>query len=470
VSDPRRILIRGGLVVTQDESLGILDGGDILIEGDRLIAVGESIGDPGEAQVIDARGRIVLPGLIDCHRHLGAGLRGRSVNDSFHVAITNWKPTTVRMLEPADLYMFTLGNALDSLNSGVTTVVDHSNYLAGRLHALEALRGVRDSGIRATWCFGLAGPDGLRTLDERIELAAELWSDEFGGRFGPDQRIQMGVALEEPETVGMDTFYREIRAGRALGVPTLTAHVNCKWDRQSGAAPAQVQGLADVGLLGPDLLFSHMNMTTDEEWDVLREAGSSVCATPETEFGSGMGRSCLRSQGWGVAPAIGFDLSGGPSGNLLTAMRLGLHSERLFRNTADANVVSTHDALRWATVNGAQAIGRSAEIGSLTPGKLADVVLIDMGAINFGGCDRSDPVSLVVEDAHPGNVETVLVGGQIVKAEGRLLVDVDRVIETWNAAASGLRRRAQGALSALNREAELGAYYAGVAAGPDRPT
>jgi cytosine/adenosine deaminase-related metal-dependent hydrolase len=296
---------------------------------------------------------------------------------------------------------------------------------------------------------------GSRPLEERVALARTLWVDEFGGRDDPDARVRMGLATEEPEMVGLDGLAAQIDAGRSLGVPVITAHVNCKPDRATGAWPAQIAALADAGLLGPDVVLSHVNMTSDEEWERMRAAGAHACATPETEFKSGMGRTCLRAETLGLRPALGIDLVGYPSGDLFTAMRLGLATERLLRNTVDHNDVHPADALGWATTNGAEAVGLGDRLGVLAPGRLADVVVIDATGIGFAGFDRGRPVNAIVAQAHPWDIESVIVGGDVVKRDHRLVADVASVVADAHAAAA----YAYGARGATEEPVSLRAYY-----------
>jgi cytosine/adenosine deaminase-related metal-dependent hydrolase len=425
-----RTLIHGGSIVSLDAGVGDLPKGDILIENGVITRVASQI-DADDVERIDASDTIVLPGFVDTHRHVWqAAVRGVtadwSLMDYFRGIRTRVAPT----FRPEDMYAAQYAGALEALDAGVTTVVDYCHNLLTPEHAWESIRGLREAGLRAVWCFGFNFPPGQEShwgsTEGKAQFAHEVAAEQFSSK---DALLTLGVAPEEPGLATPEQCELQYQTARELDA-RVTQHVNCV---RMGRDPEEVARLlASRGLLGPDVLLVHMGYTTDDEWRRVADAGASVSFTPETELQMGMGitpTGLVRR--FGITPTYGTDIVSNNSGDMFFPLRLALQVERGVANLdvveagamPEGVTVSCREILEWGTLGGAKAAGLDDRIGSLTPGKQADLVLIRTDGIGFAGWNEKDPVASVLLQANAGNVDSVLVGGNVVKRDGKLCAD-----------------------------------------------
>ena len=438
----RPLLIRGGRVVT------MVDGTaehavDLLVRNGRIAAIGPALA-ADDADILDARGMIVLPGFVDAHRHVWqTQLRTVATDWSLFNYFTQMRLIYAAFYQPDDVYLGNLIGALEALNAGITTIVDHCHILHSPEHTDEAIRGLDDAGIRGLFCYGLFAtpsyasgpvapslpPDWRRTDAQRIRQ----------GRFADNTgRLRMGFAPAEIDAHPYATNVDEIVFARSLGAARISCHVAMgAYDTGSRF----VEHLGRDGLLAEDLLFVHGSALTDGELAFLRDHGAGIVATPETELQMGMGFPvAIRARDAGVRTALGIDIVSNYAGDMFAQMRLCLQAARALENQAAAAReeaprtlrVKAADVLRLATVGGAEALGMAAQIGSLAVGKAADVVVVRTDAIHL--TPAPDAVGAVVLNAHATDVDTVVVGGRVVKRGGRL-VGVD-----WPALAARLQQ------------------------------
>ena len=234
----------------------------------------------------------------------------------------------------------------------------------------------------------------------------------------------MGVALTELGLVPLDATRREIETARELDV-LVTAHTGTVADPRW---PREVSILYEQGLLDAGQVHVHCNSCSDGELRLIADAGATVSVTPETEMQMGMGFPVTgRALDHGLRPGFGCDIVSLGSGDLLTQMRMGLQMQRAIDNEASIGreqvperlSLGVRDVLELATVDGAAALGLASEVGTLAPGKAADMIMLRTDGLNFA--PRADPASAVVLHARAADVDTVLVGGRIVKRGGSLL-------------------------------------------------
>jgi cytosine/adenosine deaminase-related metal-dependent hydrolase len=419
--------------VTLDPRLGDLPRADILVEQGRIAAVGPDLGVE-DAEVIDADGCIVIPGFVNTHLHTWQhALRGICADWTVKDYVRCWRVHLGPIYRPEDMYVGNLAGGLDALNAGVTTIFDYCHNIVTRDHGTAALEGLAHAGGRAVFGYAFTPvlSSGFAELPEvdnpdlpdhasRIEFAERLAAERFGDRGG---NVSFAIVPQEIEISPWDEVAAEFTCARALGAP-ISLHANQvlakrRWE--------DVARLHRAGLLADDILFVHCTFSSDEELALLAEAGASVSVQAETEMQMGMGRPITgRLIEHGVAPSLGVDITSNGSGDMFVQMRLALQTARMLgdqsfydESTMPEDVsFTTRDALRWATVNGAEGIGLDHEIGTLTPGKQADLVVIDANHFNLIGWNRADPVGTVVLQANAGNVATVLVGGRVVKHRG----------------------------------------------------
>ncbi|HEY8867212.1 MAG TPA: amidohydrolase family protein [Solirubrobacteraceae bacterium] len=427
-----RLLIRGGAVLTLDRALGDFDRADVLVEDGRIAQVSPDV-DAGDADVIDAAGAIVLPGFVDTHRHTWqTALRGVCADWTLLDYFRGIRLNAAAVYRAPDIHAGNLAGALEGLDAGVTTILDFSHCNNSPEHADAAVAGLGESGIRAVFAYGYYAPPvaepAFADHAARIADAARVRSAHFPADGG---LVTMGVALTELGLVPFDDTRAEVASARELDV-LLTAHTGTvthpEW-------PGDVELMSKAGLLEAGQVHVHCNACTDRELSMLATAGATASVTPETELQMGMGRPVTgRARACGLCAGLGCDIVSNNSGDLFAQMRLALAAQRGFdndRELAEGRMpevmrLTARDVLEMATIEGARAMGLDGEIGSLTPGKAADLIVLR--AKLPAGQPVNDPVAAVVLQGNPRDVETVLVGGRVVKRDGALAgVDESRV-------------------------------------------
>jgi cytosine/adenosine deaminase-related metal-dependent hydrolase len=242
--------------------------------------------------------------------------------------------------------------------------------------------------------------------------------------------VTLAMSARGPEMADDATWRKDLDLARELGIRT-SMHVGIA---DLGPAHRAVARMHEAGVLGDDLIFIHLNSCSDEEIAYIAEAGASVSLGVQVESvsqGSGL-IPTDRMLAAGIWPSLSGDTETMGSGDMFTQVRMALSEYRLKAGTnqnapGSPDSLSTLEALRMGTQVGADSLGLGNVTGSITPGKAADIVLIDAWANNLAPV--SDPVGAVVLGAHPGNVDTVLVGGNVVKRHGELVgVDMEKLL------------------------------------------
>ena len=421
---PKELLIKSGHVVTVDPELGDLPSGDVLVTDGVITAVGTDLTPAtADADVIDAAGRLVIPGLVDTHRHVWQGAIGGYTPQMTGAGYGPAVLTGISLRHsPDDVYAGTLWGALQALDAGITTIADWAHNDQSPAHADADLRGLRDSGIRGYFLYGGPGP---ATSDPNPPHPADArrMRDEYfaAGSYG---RLRMGMALRGPCFTSAERNAEDFAFARDLGLP-ISVHVG-----MAGTSGA-VTGLRRAGLLGADVNYVHGNMLTDREFDLIAESGGTLTITPSTDmlmqFGTFPATGPALSRG--IVSGFGIDTICSAGTDLFSEMRLALAAERSRANAAalargeQVPAVDLHqrDMLRLATIDGARVWHLEDEIGTLTPGKQADIAIIDMRSPHLDGF--GDPVAVMVLGAGAADVETVIVGGDVVKRDGVLAGD-----------------------------------------------
>ena len=441
------LIIRSGHVVTMDPGLGDILDGDVLVTGGLIAAVGPGL-DPAalgtpQARELDARGMIVAPGLVETHWHLwNTLLRSMSGGMPGSGRPAGYFPVSLGLgqaFTDEDNYHGTLLACAEAINSGITTVHDWSHNVRGPAHAEAELRALAEAGLRARYSYGYsAGHPNEQVMD--IGGLRALHRDWKAGA-GAGGLLTLGVACRglggsnPAMRVPPRVYQREMAAARELGLP-ITVHAS-----GPPAAAGQIAALAGAGLLGRDLQVVHANSATPAEIAQLAEAGCAVSLSPFSELLIGYG---LPQTGRLLAAGIRVGLSVDTTaltGNadMFAIMKL---TQGLINATAHQEFACTaRQALALGTIEGARSLGLDGVTGSLTPGKRADIILVDTGHPNLGVL--TDPAGLLVTAAQPGNVDTVLDDGQILKRGGALVtLDGERISAQAREALAGVRARA----------------------------
>ncbi|HEY7936906.1 MAG TPA: amidohydrolase family protein [Candidatus Limnocylindrales bacterium] len=428
-----RLLIRGGIVLTQDPTLGELPNADILIESDRIKAIGPNLSADG-AKVIDAKGDIVIPGFIDSHRHTWeTSIRTCAPDFALITYFGNILDKFAPHYRPDDVFAANQWGSLECLNAGITTLVDWSHIMNTPAHADEAIRGLAVTGIRSVFAYGFPntslqdwwfGPDysgSILTSDgaEARRIKAQYFNSDKG-------RITMSLATRGPGFCKPEVVRHDWELAKELGI-LITVHV--AMDR-FGYTKMQVKALRDMNLLYPGTTYVHGSHFTDEEWGLVRESGGNVSFAPQIEIQMGHGWApAVTATAYDIPIGLSSDVATTASSDQFTQMHAIFGSERGRKHQeawdadldglqASPGLITARQVLHWATLGGAHVAGIADRTGSLTPGKKADVVIIDGGAVNVAPI--IDPVAAVVCAADVSNVRTVIVDGEIVKDDFRL--------------------------------------------------
>ncbi|NYE18987.1 amidohydrolase family protein [Microbacterium immunditiarum] len=444
-----RTVVHGGHVLTMDPDIGDLPVGDVLIEDGRIAAVGRDLGVT-DAEVIDASGHFVLPGLIDTHRHTWQSLvRGICADWTLADYWFGMRLGISPEYTPEDVRLGNFVGATEALSAGVTTILDFSHCNNTPAHADGAVAGLRDAGIRAVFGYGFfeSSPGSSRFGDHAARIADfHRVADTY---FADEGLLTLGVALAEVFGQPWAMTVAELEAARARGA-LLVNHTGCVF---GGVIVRGVEEMDALGLLGPDIVHVHCTDLGDADWERLARSGGKVSISVQTEMNMGFGRpvfdQCRRH---GIAPTMSTDITSLNSGDIWHELRFGLACARAdaFDPILDSAAmpesvpVTAREAMDWATVNAAAALGMSDRIGSLTPGKRADLQLVGGPALEQH--PHIDPYGTLLFQTTTADVRTVLVDGRVVKRDGRLLTaDLTDVTRRADAAAQRILDRVRAA-------------------------
>jgi len=421
-----RILIKGGSVITMDPTIKDLPRGDVLVEDGRIAAVRPSIA-ADDAEVIDASRMIVLPGLVNAHVHTWqSALRGVAADWTVAKYMQSMHRGLAGHYRPDDLYIANLMGALNQLNCGATTLVDWCHANRTPEHTDAAIAGLTDSGARALFLHGSPKPDpkpGQKHFSEVPMPRAEVERLRKGRFASDDGLVTFGLAVLGPYYAVYDVCRADAALARDFDL-IASMHVG-------GGTALTPDGFKR--LLAEDLVgrfnIVHGNDMDPDDVRALAAKGVSFTVTAEIELQMGYGDPLTGLlQDCGAPVSIGSDVEPSARGDMFTAMRVTLQHERNRRIVALGETeagkpvempLTVRHALEWATINGARMAGLDHRIGSLTPGKEADVLLLRADDINM--LPVWDPVASVVMQAGVANVDTVLVAGRAVKRGGKLL-------------------------------------------------
>jgi 5-methylthioadenosine/S-adenosylhomocysteine deaminase len=420
------MLLKNGTIVTMDPAVGDLPTGDILIENGRVAAIAPSI-SADDVEVLDLSDRLVVPGFVNAHMHTWqTGLRGLAANWTLLEYFRWVHAGLATRFRPDDIYIGTLVGALNQLNCGTTTLVDWCHNNPTPAHTDAAVAALGDSGIRAAFFHGSPKPDprpGEPHFSEVPHPRYEIERLLHGPFSGGNERLTLGLAILGPHYSTLDVALSDFRLARELG---LVASMH----QGGGAArsPGGWAALLEAGLVGPGINIVHGNDLSDEELKRFVELGVSFSVTPENEMTQGHGVPITgRLRRLGAAPSLGVDLESVLSGDMPSVARIALGTQRMLDNVdsrrvtgaiPETSTITTREALGWITLEGARMLGQEHEIGSLAPGKRADIVVL-RPEINLW--PMHDPVSTVVMQATTSNIEHVIVGGEFRKRDGKLL-------------------------------------------------
>jgi 5-methylthioadenosine/S-adenosylhomocysteine deaminase len=407
------MLIRGGTVLTLDPNVGDFTTADVLIERGEIVEVGPGLVD-GEAEVIDASGMIVMPGFVDSHRHIWEGLLRNIGTDVPLEGRSGYISFVLHQLAPAfrpeDAYIGDLISALGAIDAGVTTLLDWSHIQGSPAHTDAVIQALRDSGMRAVFAYGFPwwGKWEERQPSWFVRAATEHFSST-------DQMLTLALAAPGPEFTDFEVTRDHWKLAREAGA-RITTHVGVG----SYGQDAKLQEFGEAGLLGPDTTYIHCTTLNDTEIQMIVDTGGTVSLASPVEMMMGHGMPPIQKfLDRGLRPSLSVDVETNVPGDMFNQMRSVLALQRASAIAQGKSPLRTAEVLACATIEGARAIGLDSKVGTLTPGKQADLIMLRTDRMNV--TPLNDPATAVVAGMDTGNVDTVVIGGRVMKRHGELL-------------------------------------------------
>ncbi|MBM3530634.1 MAG: amidohydrolase family protein [Alphaproteobacteria bacterium] len=428
----KSVLIKCGWLVTLDPRIGNFKGGELLFRGNTIEAVGRNLNAAAD-ETVDATRMIVMPGLVNAHMHTWqTALRGIAAEWLSFDYFKNVHGNLATKYKPEDNYLGNLVGALAQIDGGVTTLVDWCHNITSLEMAERAVDGLVDSGIRAVFAHGTAKPlsqtEGIPFTQiphprDRVEALRK-------GRLSSDDgRVTLAMAILGPDWGAWDVTVHDIRMAREFGLVS-SSHTR---RREDCVVPDGYRRMAKEGLLGPDHNLVHGTSYDHADLKVVVDSGASLTSTALVELHHHIGDTIVAAyREAGGAPSLGIDVELYTSGQMFREMQAALlfaRGKEIRNNVLRGNShyktmpVRSVEALEWATINGARAFMLDKKIGTLTPGKKADIVMLRADDVNMAPV--WDPVYSIVEIAGAGNVDTVIVDGVTRKKDGRLTFPAD---------------------------------------------
>jgi 5-methylthioadenosine/S-adenosylhomocysteine deaminase len=472
-SPGRRYVIRGGHVMSMDPAVGDHVKADVLVEGKKIVAIGPNLAAAGAGE-IDARGKIVMPGFIDTHHHqFETALRsflanGLLIDDGsgsasaqpnyFQYILLTFAP----VYRPQDVHISELFGGLAQLDDGVTTVHDVSQIHHSPQHSDAAIQALLDTGRRAAFGFFESAGAAVIGSNPGNQYPADAPRIKQQWFSSSDQLVHMIMGGEV--YLGPQSTDDSWRIGRELDLQ-IAAHILSPFGIRPifDSLAAGTGGNGATGI-GADNLFIHMTGMSDAAWQRVKDVGAQVSIAFPIEMNMRHGMPpIIRMQQMGLEPSLSTDVEVTMTADFFTQMRVAMNLQRMIVNQMTLNKpngnqnlpdprnwelpqtamlsednpgfpywpkppadipapLTARDVLRYATINGAKHLRLDHKTGSLTPGKEADIIILDAEAINVAPLNNVP--GAVVSLMERTNVETVIVAGKVRKWRGKLL-DVD---------------------------------------------
>jgi 5-methylthioadenosine/S-adenosylhomocysteine deaminase len=429
-------VVTNAYVITMDPQLGDIPNGSVHVRNGAIVAVGASVEAPG-VQVIDGRSRIVLPGLIDTHWHmwhtLFRGMSGDKREDGFFPTVTRFSGA----MTAKDMYASTRLAAVEGLNAGITSIHSWCHNIRSRAHAEADIRAINDTGLRGRWSFGQAID---QSAEQTIRLADMEALHKDWGAYSNEGLLSLGMAwrgiYRGNAYLPTEVYKTEFDTARRLGLP-ITVHIGTV----KTATVGHIEGHAKQNLLGPDVNIVHGCSASAAEIQMVKDSGASMSILPETEMRGGWGFPLIGEfMSAGVPVGLGVDTSAlAGDVNLFAVLKFAMAIENV--RAGSEFKLTARRALELVTIDAARIVGTDKQVGSLVPGKRADLILVATDHLNMAV--ESDPVHLVVESTQPANVDTVVVDGRILKRSGKLThIQPTEVVDEARVALAEVRKRA----------------------------
>jgi 5-methylthioadenosine/S-adenosylhomocysteine deaminase len=423
----RPILIKGGCVLSLDKDIGDFEKADVLVEGKKITAVKPNISAPN-AQVIDASKCVVMPGFVDTHRHMWEGFLRNSLPDGSLLDYINLiqKKFGANYI-PEDAYIANLLSTLGCIDVGVTTVLDWSHIQNSPEHTDAAIKGLQESGVRSVFAYGYP------------QTASGNWKD------APKQKYPGDIARLRKQYFSSDDQLTTLFLASPGGAPQEVVNI-WKAARDVGAPITIHVGVGEFGKsaflekvhaiepLRSDTTYVHACTLNDTEWKLIKDSGGTVSMAAYVEKLMGHGNPPIQKViDLGIRPSLSVDVETSVPNDFFNQMR-SIYSQqknevwerKLSGDKNPPKFLTVREVLEFATVEGARANHLEKKVGSLTPGKEADIIMLRHDMLNV--MPMNNAVGAVVTSMGPQNVDTVLIAGKVMKRNGKLVgIDMARL-------------------------------------------
>lgn len=405
-----RILIKNGYIVSMASEVR---KGDILIEDDRIARIGTI--DCEVDKIIDATNKIVMPGLINAHTHVGMSLfRGYADEDELMTWLSERIWPVEDQMSASDVYYASLLSAIEMIKSGTTTFND--NYF----YEEETAKAAEKTGMRAILSRCVIGDADEAT--KRLAEAEDLynnWHNKCNGR------IKICVGPHAPYTCSPETLKRCVKLADRLGTPIAIHYLETKDEvkkMRDNYNMTATEYLKKAGLFNYHVMLAHGVHIDDESLETLKEISGGIIHNPISNQKLGSGFADIRKLRLnGINVALGTDGQGSTNTlDMFEEIKSAAYIQKALYNSATA--ISGEDVLRMATIEGAKVLGIDSEVGSLEEGKKADIIIIDMKKPHL--CPAHNIYSLLAYSVNGADVETSIIDGNIVM-ENRVINGID---------------------------------------------
>jgi 5-methylthioadenosine/S-adenosylhomocysteine deaminase len=429
----RRILLKGGLVLTMDRQLGDFADADVLIEDGRIREIRPGIA-ASDAFVVDASNRIITPGFIDTHSHSYQGIL-RNILSNGRVD-PDYNRDIIAKITPAytveDAYIGMLATALGMIDMGTTGVVDVSQVNNTPEHSDALIKALQTSGIRAAFGYsaGAPGPDMKHPQD-----VARLNKTYFSSK---DQLLTLALGI------GPDP--KQFQVARDNDVPVVAHLRNTLPQRDDGARLAILQ---KAGLLKAGDEFIHLLHMPPEPLKLIKDAGCHVSLSTGIEMTMGHGIPAIQNVlDAGLQPSLSSDHAVILASDMFSMMRMtgvvqryGVFQREVNGDKNAPKLLTCRELLEFATINGARTMNADSKVGTLAPGKEADLLMLKADSIDIWPLNNA--YGSVVGLMGPSHVEAVFIAGQVKKWRGSLVgVDMPKVLGSMKEARDAVLKRA----------------------------
>jgi 5-methylthioadenosine/S-adenosylhomocysteine deaminase len=431
------ILLKDGIILSMDPQVGDFEKGDVLLQGKKIMSVGTKIDTPKSAVVVNAAGMIVMPGMIDTHHHqYEAILRSILADGVIPVGVPGPKNNYTSVIQgiftpvylPEDAHIAELLASLSQINDGVTTAVDTSQVQLTPEHTDACIAGLRESGRRALFAYGAGGENAVGKFP--VELA-RLRKQYFSSG---DQLLTLGTHV--------GTNAEQWKIARSVGTPIVTHIV--------GAVFSDLDSMGRAGLMGPDNEYIHCTRLSDSTWKTIADTGGKVSIAVAIEMQMQHGYPPFQQAlDHGIRPSLSVDVECNMTADLFSVMRAAFTMQRVLANeriiAKEENapaLITCRDVIGFATIDGARVAHLDSKVGSLTPGKEADIVMLATDRLNTFPLNNVPGAIVTLMDT--SNVENVFIAGKVMKWQGKLVgVDLSRIKARAEKSRDGLLARSK---------------------------